>query len=271
MPHDFARHTAYSALPDGGCDNAWPPGRHIARTTSGVRPAMRIFSFGVLALGTLVVLAGCATNPTPQAPQLTTVTCKVPTFASLQETKEMQEKGGIQIAVGPVTYQPVRSSQVVDRDIQPSFGDRLLAPQGWQYMRLVERTTMPALTVQPEHLRFRITINNQLPRVFRGAGAVVQFNVGGKLIQVDQTGYADLVNVIVPPRTQTQVEVYGPSIAALPEQATIGLFIYDVVTKTDAAGNIAEKQNFEWYFNYAPQLHQEAGTVNKERLWLGYR
>jgi len=40
-------------------------------------------------------------------------------------------------------------------------------------------------------------------------------------------------------------EVYGPGIKSIPSECTIGLFFYDVPTKTDAAGNITEKQNSE--------------------------
>lgn len=217
----------------------------------------------------LCALSACVTNPPPQAPAPTmTVTAKLPTFAPLAETRESQEKGGVEISVGPVAYEAVRSSYTTERVLQPGVMERLTAPPNWQYMRYVERTTSPVLKVAPEQLRFRININNKLPRVFRGAGTVVQFNIAGKLIQVDQTGYADLVNVIVPPRTQQQVEVYGPTIASLPGQTTIGLFLYDVTTKADAAGNVTEKQNFEWYFNYATQVREESGEIHKERLWL---
>lgn len=212
-------------------------------------------------------LAGCAPSGPPAPAPVVTVTGRLPTLAPLPETKQLQAKGGIQISVAPVLYSIVPSSEVSLRAISPSFLERLAGPQGWQTMRFLERTTTTALKTQPETLRFTITINNQLPRVFRGAGAVVQFNIAGKLIQVDQTGYADLVNIVVPPRTQQQVEIYGPPISAIPDRTTVSIFLYDVVTRADAAGNITEKQNFEWYYNYAVQLRQETANVVTERMW----
>lgn len=188
------------------------------------------------------LLCGCATNPTPPAPSpVRTITARLPTFAPLAETKELQAKGGIQISAAPVAYQLVRSGKRAEQLAQPSFLEKLGGPNGWQYMRFVERSYWSELEVQPGQMRFIITINNQLPRVFRGAGTVVQFNVAGKLIPVEQEGYAALTNIIVPPRTQQQVEIFGPPLSAVPDQTTVGLFLYDVVTKTDAAGNISER------------------------------
>lgn len=220
----------------------------------------------LIALG--VASAACAVNPPPRSPEIARTSCLVPTFAALAETKEAQEKGGVQIAVAPLLYEAVSAVETTTRDIQPSFGDRLTAPQGWQTMRFVERTTRPVLRVTPDRLRFRVRISNHLPRVFRGAGTVVQFNAAGKLVPLAPEGYAELGNVIVPPRSEAQVEIYGPPLEAVPDQATLGLFLYDVVTKTDAAGNVTEKQNFEWYFNYATQLREETGPVHRERLWV---
>jgi len=76
----------------------------------------------------------------------------------------------------------------------------------------------------------------------------VQFQVAGKTLHVDPSGFGDFLNAIVPPRSSQDIDIVGPAIADLPERATIGVFIYDVVTKMDEAGNIQEKQNFEWYY-----------------------
>jgi len=55
-------------------------------------------------------------------------------------------------------------------------------------------------------------------------------------------------------------------LADLPDKTTIGLFIYDIVTKTDAAGNVTEKQNFEWYYNLETQLVQDSGFVRSTQM-----
>lgn len=220
---------------------------------------------GCLMVSALMV-AACATNPPPKAPSLSTVRVKVPSFSPLAETKELQERGGIEISAAPVPYEVAKSSRVVDQLISPSFSERLLRPSSMT--RFVERSTIPTLQVNPTHLRFRINVTNKLPRVFRGAGTVVQFQVQGKAQQVDQRGYQSFLDAIIPPRQQQQIEVEGPSLDSLSEQGVIGLFLYDVVTKTDTAGNITEKHNFEWFFNYGTNIREEAVEIHKERLWL---
>ena len=49
----------------------------------------------------------------------------------------------------------------------------------------------------------------------------------------------------------------------------MGLFFYDVVTKTDNAGNVTEKQNFEWFYDYSVQLKEEEVQLDPpERVWV---
>jgi len=123
-------------------------------------------------------------------------------------------------------------------------------------------------SVEPDRLRFQVRINNQMPRVFRGAGTVVQFNIDGQLKSVDQEGYQNLVQAIVPPRSQTTLEIYGPKLSNLPEEANIGLFFYDVVTNQNEAGEVTERQNFEWYYKYNSQTREDTVTVEVEEGWV---
>ena len=58
-----------------------------------------------------VLLAGCATAPPrpPEPDRLITVTCEMPSTTPLQETKEIQIKGGIQIIVAVEPFQCVQA------------------------------------------------------------------------------------------------------------------------------------------------------------------
>ena len=42
----------------------------------------------------------------------------------------------------------------------------------------------------------------------------------------------------------------------LQDKGTISIFLYDVVTATDVAGNTTEKQNYTWDFSYTMQESQ---------------
>jgi hypothetical protein len=217
-------------------------------------------------------LCGCRIEnggpPATQPVNTTKVSCLMPTFSPLPETKESQDKGGITVSVAPVPYQQV--SRAVTHDQEVDSGISRTYSGGAVYdtpMRTIERTTTPVLSVSPERLAFVVTITNNLPRVFRGSGALVQFNVAGKLQGTDQTGYADLLNAMIPPRQQAQFTVLGPPLASLPQgSTTVGLSLYDIITAVDQAGNVTEKQNFDWFYTYAPKLAETEAVVKTRRI-----
>ena len=218
----------------------------------------------------IALFSACETTP-PQPPQLTTVSCNVPVITPLPETKETQSKGGLEISIAPFAYSVSRKMEVTNTPTEPEPVwerpdlERIQRETG-RAMMVVVRTETPSLVVSPGHLSFTVKINNKMSRVFRGAGTVVQFNAGGKLLAVDQSGYGEMLNAIVPPRSELQLAVHGPKISELPVQGTLGLFFYDVVTDIDAAGNVKEKQNYEWYFNYTTRVVEESGEVKSSRL-----
>ena len=243
------------------------------------RPVARTVFVG-LCLVALQVMRPLANSPSQQSqdknasPQLvpTTLTGKLPSFAPAQETQSLQQRGGLSISVAPSEYTLSVRTTILQHQVSEGFRERLshnmLAKDGANDV-LVERTTVPALVLAPERLIFKVHINNQMPRVFRGAGIVVQFNVAGKLAAVDPSGYADLVNAVIPPRGEQEVTVLGPSMSAIPDASLVALLFYDVVTNQDTAGNITEKQNFEWYFQHGLRIKEE--TVNvpaRQRVWV---
>ncbi|MEK7675430.1 MAG: hypothetical protein AAB676_06320 [Verrucomicrobiota bacterium] len=216
----------------------------------------------------LAAMTGCETPP--QGPQPTTlISCRLPTIAPLPETKPSQEKGGLEITIVPANYKAVRQEKHVITPTEPNFGEALLGPPQDQRatMTFVEEKFIPQLKSQPNRLQFAVRINNKLSRVFRGQGSVVQINVAGKLMPINRSDYAEFVEGIVPPRNETELKIYGPAVDDIPEKGTIGIFLYDVVTATDTAGNVTEKQNYEWYFAYETQLAQESAELRVTRGW----
>jgi hypothetical protein len=196
----------------------------------------------------------------------TSIQCRVPTIAALAETKESQEKGGVEIAVVPAIYKSARKDKVQIIPAQPNFFEQLaLGAQNSPTRVFAEQVTVPRLELQPARLQFTVRVNNKLARVFRGQGALVQFNVAGKLIPFGETDYKDFLNGIVPPRNEAELTIYGPPLSLMPEKGTIGIFLYDVVTATDGAGNVTEKQSFEWYFDYSTKLVEEVAETRRVR------
>lgn len=202
-------------------------------------------------------------------PQVTKATANLPSMTPIGDTSATQTKAGITIAVAPVQYkmEPAYESRV--RRVAPGFKETLMMPHN-QNDAFVERTCIPAIKIIPDRIRFQVTVSNQMSRVFHGAGIVVQFNIAGKLIATDEKGYSDVANAIIPPRSQQQFEIYGPQLNTLPQKGALSLFFYDVVTDVDAAGNVSDKQNFEWDFQFTSQVkEQEMEIPPPDRMWVG--
>lgn len=229
-----------------------------------MKTPLRLFACNTALLG-LLLMSSCQTPP-PPAPQILTATVRVPVITALPETKEAQEKGGVEIALVPVSYQAEKSEKTTTRQANPSFGGMVAISivtggnsGGQVYIQQVKEQQ---LSVRPERLKFTVRVNNKLSRVFRGQGSVVQFNVAGKLQPFGKTDYAEFISGIVPPRNEAEFMIAGPSLDSLPEKGTIGIFLYDVVTSTDIAGNVTEKQNYEWYFSY--ELKSETQNIERK-------
>lgn len=227
----------------------------------------------LLSLGIVWLLAGvggCAT-PVPRPNPVVTVQCLYPVMSPLAQTTELQSKGGINVSLAPSSFICSDAVQTRSQEVVPDLAEGLnFAMSGGkpEYSRLIETVSIPVAEVQPNRIAFRIKINNQMPRVFRGSGTVVLYNISGKNASISSQDYAELANLIVPPRTEQEVTIYGPPFRDVPDKTSLGIFLYDVVTKTDAAGNITEKQNFEWFYNYQLQVKEDVREITKSRHWV---
>jgi hypothetical protein len=234
-----------------------------------MRPRFSI-NLGIMFLVALMstAAAGDKRRKEPPPQESAKVSVKLPTLALLGDTQASQDKGGLKISVAPVAYQTKTAYEYKTHRATPSFKEQLFSNHQPGSV-FVERTRIPSRLVDPDRLRFTVILSNAMPRVFHGAGIVVQFNVAGKLSAVDELGYAELRNAIIPPRSEQQIEIYGPLLSSLPDHGNLGLFFYDVVTKTDNAGNVIEKQNFEWFYDYSVQLKEEEVQLDApERIWV---
>lgn len=239
---------------------------HMNQSSSPFRAAYPVGAFLISAF-----LSSCASAPPPPIPK-TTVSANVPVISVLPETKEAQEKGGVEIAIVPVSYSTAVRQKYSVTPKSPGMGSMLGAAMltGGKSSALVyvEETTTPFLDVTPGRLQFTVRVNNKLSRVFRGQGAVVQFNVAGKLVPFGETDYAEVLNGIVPPRNENTFNIKGPKLETIPDKGTIGIFLYDVVTQTDTAGNVIEKQNYEWFFDYAVKKVEAQGERQKNEAFM---
>jgi hypothetical protein len=221
-------------------------------------------------LAATMLAGGCVhPNVMQDTAQTKTITYNKPAFTPLQGTSERQEKGGVVMTVTPVPYQEVDDPKTEEHEIRRFVNRTYTYGSGagatdtpWH---TVQRTITPNYRVSPDHVMFLVKISNQMDRVFRGAGVVPQFNVGGNVVSTEQSQYLELSGLMIPPRNEASVHVSGPALSSLANGTKIGLFLYDIPIKIDAAGNITQKENFEWYYSYSTQPVTKEGQVKVVR------
>jgi hypothetical protein len=215
-----------------------------------------------------ILLNGCVTEQAPP-PQTTQISCRIPKIDVIADAvnKETQSKGGLDITVVPALYKGIRVDKTITQHVEPTIGESIeMGVMGnLQNKIFVEEVTTPQLSADPSRLEFTVKIHNQLNRVFHGQGAVVQFNVDGKLIPFNNTDYKEFSGGIVPPLNDGDLKIIGPPLDLLKDKGTISVFLYDVITATDTAGNTTEKQNYTWDFSYTMQDVTDAGVMKKTR------
>jgi hypothetical protein len=224
-------------------------------------------ALGLLLIVVLPALALPRKDQAPAPPNVVSIDVLTPSIAPAPETKPLQTKGGITISIDTDTYQTAAVPEAVESQFQPGFKEMFHIPctgaftPGVGHIDYFLHNFEPTAVTKPDHLVLHLHITSSLPRVFRGSGAIVQFQVAGKALHVNPSGYGDFLNAIIPPRSSQDIDIVGPAIADLPQRATVGVYIYDVVTRLDEAGNIQEKQNFEWYYAWETQRHAAEVTL----------
>jgi|GEM_PF-1723253 len=227
-----------------------------------MKTQLKIFS---LITVSALLLTGCVAPQPSAPPQTAQISCRIPNISVIadQVNTATQSKGGLDITIVPALYKAVRADKNTIAQVQPNFAEAMLMNNQTQVV--VEQATIPSLIAAPGRVEFTVKIHNQLNRVFHGQGAVVQFNVDGKLIPFNNTDYKEFSGGIVPPLNDGDLKIDGPPLDILKDKGTITIFLYDVVTATDVAGNTTEKQNYTWDFSYTMQTSTDTAAAQRTR------
>lgn len=193
------------------------------------------------------LMTSCATVSQGPSPQMS-IGAMLTDIEPVGSTPATQTQGGVTINLTPSSFDTVRSTACIyKRNEGALLFEYLLDAPTETHTRLQEEK-LNILRVIPSKLTLSVTIQNQMERVFRGEGAVVQFLVDESIEDVEESQYLDLIEILIPPGGERQIQIQGPSVGALQEGSTISLKLFDVVTSIDQAGNILRRDNFEWNF-----------------------
>ena len=223
-----------------------------------------------LGICTAVVLlvSGCAgLLPPPPETFSRTITFDVPELTPLTQTAATQTRSGVSISL---RIEPPQLYRNLMCQYRPHQAPVLFMPAGATKAThdLFREARFEAPGLSTRDVLFHFTITNRLDRVFRGAGAVLQLSVDGKAQPIAQNAYIDFLNTLVLPREVKEVTVRIPGSSDLIGGGALGVFLYDVVTKTNAAGNVQARENFEWYYKVKRNPVSETVSAPRRTVWV---
>ena len=180
-----------------------------------------------------------------------TGTFAVPTLVPVEGSPQMINSSGVTVSIEPYEFVAKETQKLACKQ-KPAF---FVMNNQYDY---IVRTT-PYYIVEPHNIMFKLRISNKLGKVMRMAGSIISFQVDNKNVALESSGYQELMQGMILPRQEGEFILVGPKISTLKENSTIAFMMYDVVTKTDAAGTPTERANFEWFYTFkkVPQ------TVNR--------
>jgi hypothetical protein len=196
-----------------------------------------------------------------------TVSAAVPVITALDQTPLNQRRGGVTLTLTANSGQLKRSLQC---KYTPHQAMVLIMPAGASKAthQLYREARFEAPEATSQAIDLQLTVRNDMERVFRGAGSALQFSIDGQARPAAQEAYMDFLNTQILPREQRVVKLSGLDGAMLQRAGALGIFLYDVPTRTDAAGNIQARENFEWYFKVTRRDTSETVSALPRTVWI---
>jgi hypothetical protein len=184
----------------------------------------------------------------------------IPKLVPAENSLQDQAKGRIRISCAAIPFTAEKKYQHSYLQLSTLF----VVNSQYPY----EVTDHPYYQVSPEHLRLKLKVYNGMSHILKLEGAVVSLRVAGELISLDRLGYKDFLGGMILPGHEMEFEIAGPPVRSLSDNSVIGLFIYDVVADTDAAGNPSKRTSFEWYYTFSREevVKSELVTTRKIKM-----
>jgi len=187
-------------------------------------------------------------------------TIDVPSLAPIEGYPQTIDKSGVSITIEPFEF-VAKEKQKLSCNQKKSW---IVVNNQYDYIV----RTIPYFVIEPHDINFKIRISNKLGKVMRLAGSIISFQVNNKAVALESSGYQELMQGMILPRQDSEFTLRGPKINTLKDNSTIAFMIYDVVTKTDAAGNPTERTNFEWFYTYKNTPQEVNGTVTESETTM---
>ncbi len=187
--------------------------------------------------------------------QDTIIKYTIPKFQLIDNTLQTQTKGGVTITCEII---PFNINKTVTKGNPKAFYRNPDKPD----FDVTQTTNISGIEIKPEKVMFLVTIKNNQNRVLklRDCAMVILMN-NIQYSFPDPKVRLDWENTLVMSNFSTNVTIPGPSIRELDNPKSIEVFINDIPTEIDDAGNIKKRENFDWLFSCSSEEKTEKGTI----------
>lgn len=183
----------------------------------------------------------------------TTIMYQSPVITLDATTPQTQKKGGVSITceLVPIT---VNKGSVTSETY-------LYRNPSKPHMDIKQVAYKPSYSLTPESIQLKLTINNNQSRVLKLRDCAIVMIVDNLQYSIPQENMTQWENSNIISGFSTVINLTGPQLSTLTRPKSIEVFINDVPTSFDQAGNVLRRDNFEWLLVCATETKSIAEKV----------
>lgn len=168
----------------------------------------------------------------------TTIAYLNPVISLEPGTEQTQKKGGVTITCELVPIAVNKSETVTEKFMyrnpdKPNLDVKQVAHH-------------PKYILTPENIQLKLTINNNQSRVLKLRDCAIVMIVDNLQYSLPQENMTQWENSNIISGFSSTLYLTGPQLSTLTKPKSIEVFINDVPTSFDAAGNVLKRENFDW-------------------------
>lgn len=183
----------------------------------------------------------------------TTLQIQIPSIEIDRKTVQLQQKGGIVVSCEVVPHS-VEFNHSTGRDI---FYSDPSSP-GFD---IFEVRNTPVAEIYPNNLQFKIKVRNNQDRLLKLWEVPIILNVNNIQTNLTGTQLEEWNGAKIAKGFEHEFTIHGPKLSGFKNLNSIYIAAHDIPVLYDKAGNITEKQNFEWIYNVKMETVSKTGKI----------
>lgn len=178
----------------------------------------------------------------------------VPIITPTSQTKQKQTKGGVVVSCEVVPF-------VIENAMTETESVSYARPNNTAF-DVYEIAKIPSIKISPNEVNFIIRIRNNQDRVLKLVDVPIVYIADGIQYSIPEGFLKDWNNSLVVKGFEKEFPIIGPNTASLMNTKVLYISVNDVPISYDKAGNVTQKENFEWFFDCTLKQQSVTGQLS---------